>query len=72
MDGLDPKSLLTGASAVKIRIQKARNAVEEMPDIERTIAEQEEEIAMLEKRIRRLRGVLDDFRGRSEKLAGGL
>ncbi|EZF34422.1 Mediator of RNA polymerase II transcription subunit 9 [Trichophyton interdigitale] len=72
LDGLDPKSLLTGASAVKIRIQKARNAVEEMPDIERTIAEQEEEIAMLEKRIRRLRGVLDDFRGRSEKLAGGL
>ncbi|EFE41984.1 conserved hypothetical protein [Trichophyton verrucosum HKI 0517] len=72
LDGLDPKSLLTGASAVKIRIQKARNAVEEMPDIERTIAEQEEEIVMLEKRIGRLRGVLDDFRGRSEKLAGGL
>ncbi|EGD84698.1 hypothetical protein H112_08412 [Trichophyton rubrum D6] len=72
LDGLDPKSLLTGASAVKIRIQKARNAVEEMPDIERTIAEQEEEIVMLEKRIGRLRGVLDNFRGRSEKLAGGL
>ncbi|KAM5435143.1 hypothetical protein MferCBS31731_006440 [Microsporum ferrugineum] len=72
LDGLDPKSLLTGASAVKIRIQKARNAVEELPDIDRTIAEQEEEIQQLERRIAKLKGVMDEFRVRSEKLVGGI
>ncbi|KAK2873773.1 hypothetical protein FQN49_002077 [Arthroderma sp. PD_2] len=72
LDSLDPKSLLTGASAVKIRIQKARNAVEEMPDIDRTIAEQEEEIQQLEKKIEKLKGVLSDFKVRSGELADGL
>lgn len=46
---------------MKIRIQKAKNAVEELPDIDRTVAEQEEEIAYLERRIDRLNEVIGDF-----------
>lgn len=65
---VDPKSLLTGASTVKIRIQKAKNAVDELPDINRTVAEQEEEIAHLEKRIGRLNEVIGDFGRGSEKI----
>ena len=43
---------------MKIKIQKARVAVQELPDGERTVEEQEVEIAELEEEVRRLRGVL--------------
>lgn len=43
---------------MKIKIQKARVAVQGLPDVERTLEEQEVEIAELEEEVRRLRGVL--------------
>lgn len=47
---------------MKIKIQKARAAVRGLPDIERTIEEQEEEIAELEDEVRRVRGVIAGMR----------
>ncbi|PGH18671.1 hypothetical protein AJ80_04419 [Polytolypa hystricis UAMH7299] len=58
---IDPKALLTESSAVKIRIQKARAAVEALPDIQRSVTQQEEEIRMLERKIERLREVIGEF-----------
>lgn len=69
---LDPKALVTGASAVKIRTQKARNAIEALPDMDRTVSEQENEIAELEKRISRLKEVIGEFGERSEKVVNEL
>lgn len=68
---LDPKELITEASAIKIRIQKARAAVDGLPDIDRTVDEQEGEIAELERRIERLKEVIGDFGQRSTKAIGG-
>ncbi|KAK2792265.1 hypothetical protein FQN52_003742 [Onygenales sp. PD_12] len=63
---LDPKLLLSEASAVKIRIQKAKAALEGLPDMRRGVEEQEVEIEELERRIERLRGVVGELgrRGR--------
>lgn len=49
---------------MKVRIQKARQSVKGLPDMDREIEEQEEEIADLEARCEMLRGVL---RGIAEK-----
>lgn len=43
---------------MKIRIQKAKAALEELPDIDRTVEEQEREIEELEARIGRLNRVI--------------
>lgn len=58
---LDVKDLPTETHSVKIRIQKARAAVEGLPDIERSVEEQQHEISELEDRIARLRSVISDF-----------
>ncbi|CRG85672.1 hypothetical protein PISL3812_02704 [Talaromyces islandicus] len=58
---LEAKTLPTAASAIKIRIQKARAVVEKMPGIERSVTEQEEEIEKLEERIARLKSVVAEF-----------
>ncbi|MCJ1391646.1 hypothetical protein MMC18_004511 [Xylographa bjoerkii] len=55
---LSPKDLATEAAAIKIKIQEARAAVQGLPDVDRTIEEQQEEIAELEERIREQRMVL--------------
>jgi hypothetical protein len=55
---LSPKDVATEAAAIKIKIQQARTVVEELPDIDRTIEEQEEEIREMEERIREQRAVL--------------
>ncbi|KAK2763737.1 hypothetical protein FQN54_009353 [Arachnomyces sp. PD_36] len=67
---LDTKSLLTESSSVKIRIQKAKTALEGLPDIDRTVREQEEEIRELEKRIGGLKGVVGEFGRRSAGVGG--
>ncbi|EEH09009.1 conserved hypothetical protein [Histoplasma capsulatum G186AR] len=67
---LDPKLLLSEASAVKIRIQKAKAALESLPDIQRGVAEQEDEIRVLEERIERLKGIIVEFGKRSTGFAG--
>ncbi|KKK19316.1 hypothetical protein AOCH_003840 [Aspergillus ochraceoroseus] len=58
---LDIKNLPTEVSSIKIRIQKAHAVVENLPDIHRTVAEQESEIHELEDRIGRLKAVISDF-----------
>lgn len=58
---LDVKRLPTESSSIRIRIQKARAIVESLPDVQRSVADQEREIEELEDRISRLRSVLADF-----------
>ncbi|MCJ1318607.1 hypothetical protein MMC15_003937 [Xylographa vitiligo] len=55
---LAPKDLATEAAAIKIKIQKARAAVQVLPDVERSVAAQREEIEELEERIREQKRVL--------------
>lgn len=64
---LDVKDLPTATSSVRIRIQKARAVVEALPDIDRSVEEQQEEIDDLEDRIARLRSVISDFGSRAKK-----
>lgn len=58
---LDIKSLPTEVSSIKIRIQKAQAVVEGLPDIDRSVADQEAEMEELEDRIARLKSVIADF-----------
>ncbi|EEA20719.1 hypothetical protein TMatcc_000708 [Talaromyces marneffei ATCC 18224] len=58
---LEAKDLLTAASAIRIRIQKARAVVQGLSDVERTTEEQDDEIEELQERIASLRGVVADF-----------
>jgi hypothetical protein len=58
---LDAKNLPTEVSSIKIRIQKAQGVVESLPDVDRTVGEQEREIHDLEDRITRLKSVISDF-----------
>ena len=55
---LEIQHLANEASAVRIKIQKARAAVKELPDMDRTIEEQEAEMKELEERIGRQRAML--------------
>lgn len=58
---LDIKDLPTEASSIKIRIQKAQAVVEGLPDVQRSVAEQDQEIDELEDRIAKLQSVISDF-----------
>lgn len=58
---LDAKDLPTEASSIKIRIQKAQAVVEGLPDVHRTVEEQEQEIKELEARIGNLKSVISEF-----------
>lgn len=58
---LDVKNLPTETSSVKIRIQKARTVVEGLPDVHRSVEDQQKEIAELENHIGRLRSIISDF-----------
>lgn len=60
---LEIGSLATEAAAIKIRIQKARTAVAALPDVDRTVEEQNVEILELESRVRELRDVMKDMKG---------
>ena len=64
---LDLKDLPTETTSIKVRLQKARAVVESLPDMHRTVADQEEEIGELEDRVARLRSVIDDFGNRARK-----
>ncbi|KAL4962403.1 RNA polymerase II mediator complex middle subunit MED9 [Aspergillus stella-maris] len=68
---LDVKNLPTEVSSIKIRIQKAQAVVESLPDIDRTVDEQEEEIHDLEDRITRLKSVIADFGRRANDTNSG-
>ncbi|PWY87934.1 hypothetical protein BO94DRAFT_58983 [Aspergillus sclerotioniger CBS 115572] len=58
---LEIKDLPTEASSIKIRIQKAYAVVDSLPDVDRSVADQEEEIKELENRIAKLNSVISDF-----------
>lgn len=62
---LDVKDLPTQTSSVKIRIQKARAVVEGLPDVQRSVEDQQTEIAELEDRVARLRSVITEFGSRA-------
>jgi hypothetical protein len=64
------KDLPTQTSSVKIRIQKARAVVEGLPDVQRSVDEQQREIAELEDRVARLRSVIADFGSRAAQTQG--
>ncbi|KAL2860771.1 RNA polymerase II mediator complex middle subunit MED9 [Aspergillus lucknowensis] len=68
---LDIKNLPIEVSSIKIRIQKAQAVVDNLPDIHRTVSEQEREIHELEDKVSRLKGVISDFGRRANKTAVG-
>ncbi|KAI9797946.1 MAG: hypothetical protein M1825_005669 [Sarcosagium campestre] len=69
---LEPQQLATEASSLKIRIQRARGAVDALPEMDRTIEEQEVEKAELLRKIRRQHEILNGLSGRmSESLDEG-
>ncbi|EME77893.1 uncharacterized protein MYCFIDRAFT_79143 [Pseudocercospora fijiensis CIRAD86] len=55
---LNPKELPAKVSDVKQRIRQAQRELEKLPDMDRTVQEQEEEIQELQDRIRRQREML--------------
>lgn len=59
---LSTKDLVTATDPLKHKIQRARAAVHTLPDIERTITEQEAEIQEWEDKIARQREVLQQLR----------
>ncbi|KAL9033114.1 MAG: hypothetical protein Q9214_007662, partial [Letrouitia sp. 1 TL-2023] len=60
---LATKDLATAVSAIRLRLEKAKKAVADLPDVERTVEEQEEEIAELEAEVARLQGCLRAIAG---------
>ena len=52
------KDLPSAAAPIKLKITKAKAIVEGLPDIDRTIEEQEVEIRELDERVRKLKGFL--------------
>jgi RNA polymerase II transcription mediator complex subunit 9 len=58
---LDPKDLPQAAVPIKLKIQRAKAAVSALPDVDRTIEEQTDEMRELERRIKRLKGVMADL-----------
>ncbi|WYZ34130.1 hypothetical protein EsH8_I_000406 [Colletotrichum jinshuiense] len=56
------KDVPAQTDALKHKLQRARTQMRALPDMDRSIAEQEEEIGQLEERIRMQREVLDRLR----------
>lgn len=56
---LEPKDLAPAAAVVKLHIQKAREAVRALPEVNRTCDDQREEIAELEERVKALKAMLE-------------
>lgn len=65
---LEPKDVAKEAARIKQMIQNARLAVAELPDMDRTIEEQEAEMRELEERIEKQRDVLRGFAGARKKV----
>ncbi|KAI9830198.1 MAG: hypothetical protein M1826_005000 [Phylliscum demangeonii] len=72
---LEAQHLPIEASAVKIKIQKAQALVASLPDMDRTVEEQEAEMHQLEGRIKRQRdmlaGVAEKARQARDGVTGG-
>jgi hypothetical protein len=68
---LAPKDLPTAVLDVKMRIRAALRAVEGLPDVERGLDEQEEEIRELEERIERQKAVLRGLKDVGQRTVQG-
>jgi len=60
------KDLPTATDGLKHKLQKARSQVRELPDIQRSVKDQDEEIARLEEKIQRQKEVLEELRAVGE------
>ncbi|KAJ4348463.1 uncharacterized protein N0V89_009837 [Didymosphaeria variabile] len=58
---LDIQQVSTAATEVKLKLQKARKAVMALPDVDRSIEDQQDEIEFLEARIAKLKSALQDL-----------
>ena len=58
---LEIQQLGPAASGIKIKIQKARAALKGLPDADRTVEDQQEDIRLLEERIAKMRDMLNRF-----------
>lgn len=61
---LATKDLPTAVSTTRLRLEKAKKAVADLPDVERTVEEQQEEIEELEAEVARLQGCLRAIAGK--------
>ncbi|KAF2429506.1 hypothetical protein EJ08DRAFT_635195 [Tothia fuscella] len=60
---LDIQELGAAANVVKVKIQKARQEVKGLPDVDRSIEEQRDEIEELEDRIEAMKNMLKQLGG---------
>ncbi|KAK0113680.1 hypothetical protein ONS95_013928 [Cadophora gregata] len=56
------KDIPAATDGIKHKLQKARGLVKELPDMERSVKEQEEEMMALEERIGKQRKILEQLR----------
>ena len=68
---ISTKDLPTATDGLKHKLQKARGQVRELPDIQRSVKDQEEEIGRLEERIRKQKEVLEGLRAVGESARRG-
>ncbi|KAI5806181.1 RNA polymerase II transcription mediator complex subunit 9-domain-containing protein [Geopyxis carbonaria] len=57
-DELDPKDVTHEANRIRLKIQKARNIVAELPQVNLTLEDQQKEIKELEEHIAKQRQIL--------------
>ena len=69
---LEPKDLPTAILPLKAQMRKGLREIEKLPDIERSVQEQEEEIAELEARIQKQKEVLSRLARAAGDAAGNL
>jgi hypothetical protein len=70
IDSLSPKDLPAAIVPIKLQIQKARAAVQALPDVGRTVEEQQREIKALEKRNASLRKRVQELAGLARQARG--
>ena len=70
IDSLSPKDLPAAIVPIKLKIQKARAAVQALPDVGRTVEEQQREIRALEKRNESLRKRVQELAGLAGQARG--
>ncbi|KAK6509257.1 hypothetical protein TWF481_004015 [Arthrobotrys musiformis] len=59
---IEPKDVDAEASRIRLKIGKARSILNDLPDITRSIQQQQEEVKALEEKIRKQREVLGRIR----------
>lgn len=57
-DELDPKDVAHESSRIRLKMEKARVMVSELPDVNRSLEEQKKEIRELEEKIERQGGIM--------------